>query len=225
MNVAVVTGMPVGIVRQQMRSLRDRKAADHPERRLEHRREPSEAALAHDLVDRGDRARRAALDREPHHARAEHGDEERDAGQYDRHGNSGSGTRRTSRRTPRVYRNARPPLRDTYIMRAIVSGFLSLTMSAIVSTTVTLPSFFHQCLSAVRLASDLARLVQDRHRALAAVLVDLALVDHDEGRPVRVRVQRNDATRRDLHVAIAKPALWQVDRLLREIDRRQFHAR
>jgi len=27
----------------------------------------------------------------------------------------------------------------------IVSGFLSLTMSAIVSTTVVLPSFFHQC--------------------------------------------------------------------------------
>src|SRR5213079_2270205 len=51
------------------------------------------------------------------------------------------GTRmaRTSRR-PRRLKTA-----PGYMCCIIVSGFLSLTMSAIVRTTVTLPSFFHQC--------------------------------------------------------------------------------
>ena len=110
-----------------------------------------------------------------------------------------------------------------YIIGIIESGFLSLTMSAIVSTTTTLPSFFHQCMRPFDSRAISPALCDDRHRALAAVLEDLALVDHDQRRTVGMRVQRHDAAGLDLHVAVAQAALGQLDVFLGEIDRSELH--
>src|SRR6266849_9267039 len=84
---------------------------------------------------------------------------------------------------------------------------------------------FPPVLDTQELARDLALLVQYRHRALAAVFVDLALVDHDQRRTVLVTVKRHDATSLDFHVAKTKTALRQLDVFLRQIDRRELHFR
>src|SRR6266576_3766134 len=84
---------------------------------------------------------------------------------------------------------------------------------------------FPPVLDTQELARDLALLVQDRYRALAAVFVDLALVDHDQRRTVLVAVKGHDAASLDLHVAKAKAALRQLDVFLRQIDRGELHFR
>src|SRR5574338_78371 len=65
-------------------------------------------------------------------------------------------------------------------------------------------------LRAEELARDVAGLVQDRDEALAAVLVDLAGVHHDERGPIGVRMERHDAAGLDLHVAKAKASLVEL---------------
>ena len=190
--------------------------------------------LAHDFIHRGHRARRAALDRVAHQAGADRGDEECGTRQQDLHGSlaaegagerAGTGPSSPHARERRPGRTAESSLATIagYIIGIIESGFLSLTMSAIVSTTTTLPSFFHQCMRPFDSRAISPALCRDRHRALAAVLEDLALVDHDQRRTVGMRMQRHDAAGLDLHVAVAQPALGQLDVFLREIDRRELH--
>src|SRR6266852_4169304 len=82
---------------------------------------------------------------------------------------------------------------------------------------------FPPVLDTQELARDLALLVQYRHRALAAVFVDLALDDHDQRRTVLVAVKGHDAACPDFHVAKAKAVLRQLDVFLRKVDRRELH--
>ncbi len=134
--------------RKPIEDLRDQEPAGDPQRRLDHADEALSPPPAHEFVDRRDRARRAALDREAHQARANRGDEERGARQQDRHGSVRGNRSETARREDvRDMRCARPVVTagKPHMCCIIVPGFLSLTMSAIVSTTVVLPSFFHQC--------------------------------------------------------------------------------
>src|SRR4030095_12992022 len=130
----------------------DQQAPDHPERCSDDAGKPVETLLVHDFVHRRDRSGRPALDGEAHQSGAQRRGQENDARHHNGHHN-GSGIRTdrivTERRqAPRARRISAGRERGAiYIIGAIVARFLSLTMSAIVSTTVTLPSFFHQCLS------------------------------------------------------------------------------
>lgn len=72
-----------------------------------------------------------------------------------------------------------------------------------------------------RLARDFARLVDDRHLAIAGVFGDCAIDDIDDGGAVAVAMPGNDAAR--LHNELAQPplAVGDVGGLLREINRWQ----
>ena len=100
----------------------------------------------------------AALDGEAHDTGTQRRGHEGNARQYDvhRHRLFRQRNDRGKNAMPRSARTTHAPRLTTADMRAasaaymffiIVSGFLSLTMSAIVSTTTTVLSFFHQCLT------------------------------------------------------------------------------
>ena len=109
---------------------------------------------------------------------------------------------------------------QTYIIFSMVAGFPSLTMSPMVRSTVCAPAFFHPLRVPRNSRGHVACFfVQDRHRALAVVLVNFPAVDHDQRRPILMTVLRHDAARGDRHVAQSQPALIEPDVLGGQIDR------
>src|SRR5262245_41830584 len=69
-----------------------------------------------------------------------------------------------------------------------------------------------------RLGDHVAGLVQDRHGAVRRVLVDLAVDDVDDRRPVAVAVPGYDAAGLDGQLAHAELAVLDVGRLLFHVD-------
>ena len=86
------------------------------------------------------------------------------------------------------------------------------------STTGTLPVFCHQCDGQMGLARHIARLVQDRHGAVAGVLIDLARDDVDQRRPVAVAVPGHDAAGLYFEAAHAHEVALERDLFVGEID-------
>ncbi len=83
---AVAQGIARGHSPQQVKRLSDEESADHPERRLDHAAQASNAALADELIHRGNRASRAALDGKAHDASKNGGGKEGETRQNNLHG-------------------------------------------------------------------------------------------------------------------------------------------
>src|SRR5690242_9738770 len=70
-----------------------------------------------------------------------------------------------------------------------------------------------------RFAAKITGLVHDWSRAVAGKLMDLALLDIDQRRPIGMTVPRHDATRGDRQLAKAQLMILDLGGLFAEIDR------